>query len=327
MGEARRTLGVVGTLVWDTIHRRDGREETTEEWGGIGYTLQALSVALPEGWEVLPLRKVGRDLSEGAFRYLREIPRVRVDAGVKVVPEPNNRVELRYQGLHRQAERLSGGVPPWEAAELSPLAGLCDALYVNFITGFEMELQTAQSLRMAFRGPIYADLHSLFLGVGRLGDRIPRVLPDWAEWLHSFDAVQMNEDEFELLGKAHGDPWALASGVVGPDLKLIAVTLGGKGAAYIAGAGFSPDPFAWGEVRKRIATPGTPRSGKVGTDGMLEGGDPTGCGDVWGATFFGRLLSGESLEKSMAAANLAAGMNLRFRGARGLAAHLAGRMS
>jgi sugar/nucleoside kinase (ribokinase family) len=137
----------------------------------------------------------------------------------------------------------------------------------------------------------------------------------------------MNEDEFELLGKAHGDPWALATGVVGPDLKLIAVTLGGKGAAYIAGAGFSPDPFAWGEVRKRIATPGTPRSGKVGTDGMLEGGDPTGCGDVWGATFFGRLLSGESLEKSMAAANLAAGMNLRFRGARGLAAHLAGRMS
>jgi sugar/nucleoside kinase (ribokinase family) len=137
----------------------------------------------------------------------------------------------------------------------------------------------------------------------------------------------MNEDEFELLGKAHGDPWTLASGVVGPELKLIAVTLGAKGAAYVAGAGFSPDPFAWGEVRKRIATPGTPRSGMVGIDGTVEGGDPTGCGDVWGATFFGRLLCGVTIDEAMAAANRAAGKNLRFRGARGLAAHLAGRMS
>ncbi len=38
-----RTLGVVGTLVWDRIVDRDGLAEPVEEWGGIGYALAALS--------------------------------------------------------------------------------------------------------------------------------------------------------------------------------------------------------------------------------------------------------------------------------------------
>jgi len=49
----------------------------------------------------------------------------------------------------------------------------CDALYVNFISGHEMELDTARALRMGYRGPTYADLHSLFLAVGAAGLRVP----------------------------------------------------------------------------------------------------------------------------------------------------------
>ncbi|MEX0856441.1 MAG: PfkB family carbohydrate kinase [Gemmatimonadota bacterium] len=325
-GTGGRTLGVVGTLVWDTIHRRDGRSESTEEWGGIGYALEALSVALPAGWTIVPLIKVGRDLSEEAFRFLRSLPRVQVDRGVEVVPEPNNRVELRYEGQHRQAERLSGGVPPWGWTELGPRAAGCDALYVNFISGFEMELETAVALREGFSGPIYADLHSLFLGIGARGDRIPRALPHWAEWLQCFDAVQMNEDEFTLLGRAHGDPWALAGGIVGPRLKLISVTLGSRGAAYVAGAGFRPDPFTWPGARGRLAVPGTTRSAKVAAERELQAGDPTGCGDVWGATCYGRLLAGDTLEEAMATANRFAARNLQHRGARGLSRFLAGKV-
>ena len=63
-------LGVVGTLVWDTIVR-DDRPTSVEEWGGIGYALEAFSVALPEEWEVCPLVKVGKDLSESALRYIQ----------------------------------------------------------------------------------------------------------------------------------------------------------------------------------------------------------------------------------------------------------------
>jgi len=321
-----RRLGVVGTLVWDTIYQRDGRSEPVEEWGGIGYALEALSVSLPTGWRIVPLLKVGRDLSEDAFRFLRSIPRVHPEPGVQIVPESNNRVELRYSGQTREAERLSGGVPPWVWTELGQAASTCDALYVNFISGFEMELETAVTLRERFRGPIYADLHSLFLGIGRQGDRIPRPLPKFAEWLRCFDAVQMNEAEFELLGRAHGDPWALAAGIVGPQLKLVAVTLGARGAAYVAGAGFQSDPFSWPGTRGSLAFPGTTRSAKIEAEIELESGDPTGCGDVWGATLFARLLGGDSLDEAMTEANRKAARNLRYRGARGLATYLAGRV-
>ena len=60
------------------------------------------------------------------------------------------------------------------------IAGL-DALLVNFISGFEMSLGTAQLLRRGFGGPIYADLHSLFLGMQADGLRVPQPLPELQE--------------------------------------------------------------------------------------------------------------------------------------------------
>jgi hypothetical protein len=56
-------------------------------------------------------------------------------------------------------------VPPWRWAELEPLLDGLDALYVNLISGFELDLDAATRLRGAVPGPIYGDLHSLLLGV------------------------------------------------------------------------------------------------------------------------------------------------------------------
>lgn len=324
---AVRTLGVLGTLVWDTIHARGGRREPVEEWGGIAYALSAASAVLERGWEIRPLVKVGSDLAEEAHRFLRSIPRVRIDPGVQVVSEPNNRVELLYRDRARRTERLSGGVPPWEWSEMEPVVASCDALYVNFISGFEMELDTARALRRGFAGPTYADLHSLFLGVGSEGRRFPRELPSAEEWLHSFDAVQMNEDEFELLGRARGDPWKLAAQVVGPELKLIAVTLGARGSAYVAAPGFAADPSVWPDARDGVARAVPARSGRVRPNGDPVEGDPTGSGDVWGATFFARLLAGADLEEAMIGANRLAARNVSHMGARGLHHHLRGRLA
>ncbi|NJD20262.1 MAG: carbohydrate kinase family protein [Gemmatimonadetes bacterium] len=322
---APKVLGVVGTLVWDRILDRDRGTRPVEEWGGIAYALSALGAALPGGWTILPILKVGRDLSQEAYSFLREIPGVDPSALV-AVPEPNNRVELRYSSAERRTERLTGGVPPWTWPELAPPIGLCDALYVNFISGMEMALPTARVLRAAHGGPTYADLHSLFLGISPLGVRVPRTLEAWREWLRCFDGVQMNEDEFELLGAGVGDPWQVAAGALGPELKLMAVTLGPRGAAYLAGPDFEPDPFRW-PLRRALAMPGSARSGRVPLVGLARQGDPTGCGDVWGATFFARLLAGDALEEAMAEANRFAARNVEHRGARGLYWHLGRRLS
>ncbi len=320
-------LGVVGTLVWDTIYLRDGRDHPAEEWGGVSYALEALAASLPAPWRIVPILKVGQDLAEAALRFLAEIPRVDPHRAVRVVPEPNNRVELRYQDDERRTERLSGGVPAWGWEEFWPLARECDALYVNFISGFEMELATAERLRDAFQGPVYADLHSLFLGIGRSGDREPRPLPFRDSWLRCFDAVQMNNDEFALLSREAGDPWRLAAQVVGPDLKLIAVTLGSRGAACVATPAFSSDTSTWAGMRGQADTAAPATTRQAGIPGGPREGDVTGCGDVWGATFFARLLEGEPMEDAIAVANSMAARNVEHRGARGLHLHLKGRIA
>lgn len=320
-------LGVVGTMVWDTIHRRDTRETPVEEWGGIAYAMAALDAALPEEWEIVPLVRVGADLSEEARRFLARSPRVDLGTGLRTVPEPNNRVALRYSDQGRRTEHLTGGVSPWTWPELAPAAHSCDALYVNFISGFEMDIDAARALRAAFRGPTYADLHSLFLGIGRAGVRVPRELPAWGAWLRAFDAVQMNEAEFDLLGRAWGDPWQLAAEVVGPELKVILVTLEDRGAAWVASPDFDADPSGWPESRHGVGRAGTVRSGRVRLDQARIEGDPTGCGDVWGATFFSRLLAGDELEDAMQTANRFAARNVAHRGARGLTDHLLGRIT
>ncbi len=324
---ARLRLGVVGTLVWDSIHDRDPSRPVTEEWGGIAYALGALEALLPAEWDIVPILKVGKDLSERAGHFLAELPRVEADAGVRIVPEANNRVELRYLDSQRRTERLTGGVPPWRLEEIEPVLVGLDALYVNYISGFEMDLDAARGVRQRFAGPIYVDLHSLFLGVSARGVRTLRELPEWQDWIRSGDVIQMNEVEFELMGRVSGDPWGLAASSVGRDVGAILVTLGTNGAAYVAAPDFRPDPFEWAGRRRALDSAAPARSGRVPLEGHAVEGDPTGCGDVWGATCFAALLSGADLEGAMATANLAAGRNVRWKGAAGLHRHLGGRLS
>jgi hypothetical protein len=125
--------------VWDVIYGRDPRELPVEEWGGITYALSALDAALADDWEIVPLVKVGDDLAVEARRFLRTLRRVAPDAAPIAVPYPNNRVELRYFSDERRSERLTGGVPGWSWLGLKPLLADLDALYVNLISGFELD--------------------------------------------------------------------------------------------------------------------------------------------------------------------------------------------
>ncbi len=322
-------LGVLGTMVWDRIHARDIRAEPVEEWGGIAYALAAGAAATGEGWQLVPILKVGRDLEEQAFRFLRSLPRTDLSA-VLVVPEPNPRVELHYHDRERRTEKLEGGVPCWTWLELAPRVEGLDALYINFISGFELALDTAVQLRMAYPGPVYADLHSLLLGIGPDGTRVPRPLEAWREWLRCFDVAQVNENELGCLADAWGDPWRFAAEVVNHELRLLLVTLGARGAAYVASPAFEPDPLAWGGDepggRRRLGVAGASRSERVPLISELVEGDPTGCGDVWGATAYARLLDRAGLAPAMREANRAAARNVSHRGATGLHDYLMGRI-
>jgi hypothetical protein len=305
-------------MIWDRICGLAGGVDPVEEWGGISYSLEALSVALPPGWVIRPVQRLGEDLAHDALAYLSSIPRLESWPGIEVAAGVQPRVELRYQDQEGRVEVPSGGVPPWTWAELEPLVEELDAVYVNFITGRELELGTAVALSNGFPGPLYADLHTLFSEVSTSGIRGPRCLPHWREWFGAFDLIQLNEGEFRLLAESAEGAWEVVAEMVGGRPALIAVTLGSRGSSYLAQEGFPSDPMSWSSRRRSLlGAVSTRRGGVLGLKGEFSS-DPTGCGDVWGATFFARLLAGEGTEEAMASANRLAFENLRHRGARGL---------
>lgn len=305
----KRRLGVIGSFVWDVIHGRDVRTAPVEEWGGITYALAACDAALPEDWELVPIAEVGSDLVPQAREFLRTLRRLAPDASPVEVPYRNNRVELRYHSDERRSEVLSGGVPGWTWAGLQPLLRDIDALYINLISGFELDLETTQLIRQHFKGPIYCDLHSLTLGLEPGGLRTWRQIPEVEAWCACFDVLQVNEDEVAMLAP---DPLALAAKALASGVHTLFVTMGKRGVVYCEDAG----P---GRPLRTALVPAT----LARVDGA---GDPTGCGDVWGATYFSRAVAGDSLGDAMRRAMDAAARNVEHRGASGLAHHLRGEL-
>lgn len=332
-------LGVVGTFVLDRIVGLSGREKTREELGGIAYALSAVSAALPAGWRARPVARVGEDASERVRRWLQGLDARtgrlvgedgRVDAGddglldggldgIVDVPEPNNRVELRYHDDTRRTEHLTGGVGGWRWEALATVLDGCDALLINFISGHELGLEGLRRLRDTFTGPVYADLHSLFLDTAEDGTRVPRRLPGWRDWVACFDAVQMNADELDLLrGATDVDATVTEALRLGP--ALFVCTRGGDGAV----CWWSPDAesrFAGGGRARR------PGDGSVARREIpavqVADPDPTGCGDVWGAAMVCRLLAGEPVTVAARAATRLAGAAAGWSGVEGLPTRLA----
>jgi sugar/nucleoside kinase (ribokinase family) len=125
--------------------------------------------------------------------------------------------------------------------------------------------------------------------------------------------VQVNEDE---LAQIHPDPMAVAARALAAGVGLLVVTLGPQGAAYFTQEGWRFARGARGTgpvITRRIAPPSPTATG-----------DPTGCGDVFGATLLARLVHGVPLEPALAAAAAAAGRNVEHRGATSLHYHLRG---
>ena len=140
------------------------------------------------------------------------------------------------------------------------------------------------------------------------------------------------------------DAMALAATAMANGVRCLAVTLGRRGAAYFAPGdydGLVVDgalDLSGGPARTAAraavvggvggAAPGPVRTAIVpGVAARVDPGDPTGCGDVWGATHFSRLLAGATLSDAFAAANRAAARNVEHRGATGLGAFLRGEIS
>jgi sugar/nucleoside kinase (ribokinase family) len=240
-------------------------------------------------------------------------------SGLLEVDAPTNRVELRYHSPAERTECLTGGVGPWGWPELQPRVARCDAVLVNFVSGYEATAETTRLLREGFDGPLYGDLHSLFLGTLADGTRVPHRLEDAQAWVRCFDAVQMNESEALLALPEGASPDQVFEVVLGWGAELAVVTRGEAGVRWAAREGLPADPLAWPDTGAghRHSHGARAVTGSVTISSALRG-DPTGCGDVWGGAFFARLLSGDPIGAAAETATRFAARNVAHRGADGL---------
>jgi sugar/nucleoside kinase (ribokinase family) len=159
------------------------------------------------------------------------------------------------------------------------------------------------------------------------------------------------------------DPLSLSAQALGAGTSLLVVTLGPKGAAYVAAQGFdgwaadgrtvgrsdgqvvaqtarsrsqtlaadpsapSPSGYPTATTDRLTVRPSdrpirTARIPAARVDAL----DPTGCGDVFGAAAYARLLAGDGVEPALQHATLLAARNAALRGAAGLGRHLRGEL-
>jgi len=163
----------------------------------------------------------------------------------------------------------------------------------------------------------------VLLAVQPDGMRTLQPLPNAAAWMRCFDFVQVNEDEMSMMAS---DPFSLAAIALAEGVSSIAITLGSRGVIYFAAPGF--DRISDLRRHSLSAPQGAIRTARVPAKMPKHGpGDPTGCGDVWGATYFSRLLAGDKLDAAIDRALDAATRNVDHRGATGLADYLRGELS
>jgi sugar/nucleoside kinase (ribokinase family) len=141
-----------------------------------------------------------------------------------------------------------------------------DGIFINMISGFELDADDLARLRTQYKGIIYFDVHSLARGVTENKVRNHRRIENFNEWAKNLDIVQANEYEVLTLSDKT-DEVEIASEVLSLGVRALLVTKGDKGARLFTlenGEIFSLYlPAIKTEVKNKV-----------------------GCGDTFGAYFF-----------------------------------------
>ena len=265
-GSSVPKLGVLGSLVWDVIYGRDPAAPPVEEWGGIAYALGGFDASLPSDWEIVPLIKVGSDLRDAAAELFRSLTRRRAGGAVRRSPSAQQPSGTAVPIVRAALRADVGRCARMDLGELGPMVRDLDALYINFISGFEIELGTARALRQAFRGPIYGDLHSLFLGMPQDGIRVlqPARAPARMAPLLRHGPAERGRN-----APARPDPMALAAAAIEAGVSLLAGDTGAARSGVRRGTGIGGDAGDYPAGHRRSVGVGRhhrarPRSGDRG---------------------------------------------------------------
>lgn len=275
-------ISVVGTINKDTIVRVNGAR--IESFGGIIYNTIALAVLCPDD-TIIPVAYYGTDCADGLMTLLTGFPNVDLSQMVEWGNGCNENL-LTYGDNDSRKEILKIGVPSVDS-DMLKMCSSSDFVLVNFISGFDVELDVLKHLRKIFRGTIYMDVHSLTLGIDNKGVRFERVVKDWTEWAVCADIIQMNRKEARLFTGVETSVEHISELICSEGPEVCLVTLGPDGVVVTHA---TPEGFAQTRIE------GVPAKVK----------DTTGCGDVFSAAYVCARNQGYDPVESARQANLTA---------------------
>jgi len=294
-------ITVIGHLCLDNVHL-PGEQMPRQSYGGIAFSIATLANLTGPNDTITPVLGVGQRDHSQFLEWLSHYPQVS-QKGVFVLPGPTNEVHLFYDGSKSGRIECSKHIsPPIPFEAIKPFLQ-CDGILINMISGFDITLETLDRIRMEVRDkgiPVHFDFHALTLGIDKEYKRFRRPLSDWRRWCFMLHSIQMSELEASGLTAERYSEEQLINQLMPLMVTSLIITRGEQGATLIR------------QEHKKLSRhdePGIPVSDAI---------DPTGCGDVFGAAFFHRLLQSRDAIEAVKYANQAAAAKVSFTGPGGL---------
>jgi len=142
-------ITLLGTITCDTIFQPQGG--SSESYGGLIYSILPLAMLAVPGTIIVPVVNLGRDV-ESPVRAILSRHKQISQGGIRVVPERNNRVVLRYISEGEREEMQQGDLPPLTFEQIEPFLD-ADVLLVNFISGSDLSWRLFKRSETIHRRP------------------------------------------------------------------------------------------------------------------------------------------------------------------------------
>lgn len=269
-------LLIIGHSVVDNIYYENERKTNP---GGIYYSSIGFNALKQQDDKLVLLTS----FSEVDYKYFQKLySKFDLNYANKLPAIPH--VNLYLDGSVERKEHYKNLIGP-----LTIPAGInfetFDGIFINMITGYDLQPEQFVELRKKYNGIIYLDVHTLSRGVGKDNHRFFRKIPDYEMYLQSVDIVQVNEHELKTI-TPFDEKEKILENVFELGVKFLLVTKGDEGAEIYSNDGkyYSVEALKVNPVNK------------------------IGCGDVFGSVFFYSYLSGLKIEESLRKANYAAGI-------------------
>lgn len=260
---------LIGHSVFDTILVN---EKASNSPGGIFYSAMQIQRLSFNDDELFILTQYDKNTKEYFMpvysrfdsRFLEE-----VDA----IPS----VKLLVNGLNERKE-VYGNLPSKLKAENIDFS-IFNAILINMITGYDIDLDDLKSIRAKTSAIIYFDVHTLSRPMNKNGERIFKVIKNFDEFARNLDILQANENEFNTLGHFDSE-YERAKFMLQQGVKIILLTKGVLGAKI----------FFWKNDEVMSYFLSAKEINNVNT---------VGCGDVFGASFFYNYIRNKNVYQSL----------------------------